>query len=240
MTWIYILDISKGLLTPIIAGVVAYIAYQQHKTNRDKLRFELYDKRLKVFHSLENFLGDISREGDCTHGRMGQYCAEIGESRFLFDKDITDYLEKIYTEAGNLHDLEHEIKHIDILSKEKKESIINKREDVFHRLTGQIKESQTRFEKYLGFRQSEYLSERRIMNFKSGFERIAWVLSIVGFLFWVGLDIYLVLTEGWDPDFWIGLSFAFLSFAAIWVVYYVVLYIVKGFCNGRSVNEQKR
>lgn len=185
--------ILQGLLMPVIACIAVYIAYQQHKTNRDKLRFNLYDKRLKVFHSLMNFLGDISADGDCSHGRLGQYGAEISESRFLFDKDITDYLEKIYTKAGKLHDLEHEIKNIGALSKERKENIQNKRTEVFFWLFGQITESQTRFEKYLGFKYSANLSEMRPVNSKKGFRRLAFASAIFIAIVCAGLSVVLVL-----------------------------------------------
>ena len=37
-----IFEISKGLLTPVIAIVATYIAYQQWKTNRQKLNLERY------------------------------------------------------------------------------------------------------------------------------------------------------------------------------------------------------
>lgn len=197
MDSISLLDVAfrilQGLLTPVIACIAVYIAYQQHKINRDKLRFNLYGKRLKVFHSLMNLLGDISRDGDCSHGRLGKYGAEISESVFLFGKDIRDYLEKIYTEAGKLHDYEHEKKHIGALSKEKKESILKKRTEVFDWLTGQIKESQTRFEKYLGFKYSANLSERRTVNWKRGFRRIAFIFAIFIAFVCAGLSVVLVL-----------------------------------------------
>lgn len=76
------------------------------------------------------------------------------------------------------------------------------------------------------------------MNCKSGFKRIAWVLSIASFLFWLCLDIYFLLTEGWDPDFWILFAFGVISFIAIWVVYYVCLYIIKGFRENNQKDEQ--
>jgi len=60
VTWIYVFN---ALLTPVIAGVVAYIAYQQHKTNRDRLRLDLYDRRLKVFEGLMVLLSIIFQKG---------------------------------------------------------------------------------------------------------------------------------------------------------------------------------
>lgn len=78
------------------------------------------------------------------------------------------------------------------------------------------------------------------MNWKRGFKRITWVLSVGAFIFWVGLDIFFLFKEGWDLDFWIVLGLGVLNFIAIWVVYYAGLCIVKGFCDGQPVDEQKQ
>ena len=100
--------------------------------------------------------------------------------------------------------------------------------------------SKEKFARYLSFRQSANVSESRIMNWKRGFKRIAWVLSVGMFIFWVGLDIFFLLQEGWDPEFWLGLGLGVLNFIGVWVVYYAGLYIAKGFCGAEPVNEQKQ
>lgn len=43
------LDISKGLLTPLIAGIIGYVAWQQWKLNERKLKLELYDSRKRAY-----------------------------------------------------------------------------------------------------------------------------------------------------------------------------------------------
>jgi len=247
-----ILNVFRALLAPVIAGVVAYIAWQQHKTNRDKLRLDLYDKRLKVFHSLMNLLGFIARDGDCSHSRLGQYCAEIGESRFLFAEDITNYLEEIFTEAGKLHRLEQEIKQISAFSQARKESILNKRAKVFDWLTGQIKESQTRFEKYLNFRCSAGPSERRTMNWKRGFRRIIIVLSLLFFIGCFAVAGYAELGGNvsdkvpdiflhFDPIYFPRLfGIGAVGSACIWAVYWIVLWIAKGFKDKKPKSKQKQ
>ena len=80
----------------------------------------------------------------------------------------------------------------------------------------------------------------RAMNWKKGIQRITRVLAVAGFLFWVGFCIYVRFTEGWKPDLWIPLALGVLSFIGIWVVYYMGLYIVKGFFGGQPVDEQKQ
>ena len=54
-----IVEISKALLTPVIAVVATYIAYQQWQTNRQKLNLERYDRRLHVYEEVRKILSII-------------------------------------------------------------------------------------------------------------------------------------------------------------------------------------
>lgn len=43
MTIDEVLRISQGLLTPVIAAVTTYIAWQQWRTNQNKLKLDRYE-----------------------------------------------------------------------------------------------------------------------------------------------------------------------------------------------------
>jgi len=232
-----ILNVFRALLAPVIAGVVAYIAYQQHKTNRDKLRFDLYDRRLKVFEGLMVLLWVIFRKGTCNDQERDQFQRATVEGSFLFEKDIANYLDMIYEKTLKMGAIRAVL---NLPSGEKRDQTVEKERQLFDWFMDQFEVSKEKFSRYLSFRQSASDSERRSMNCKSGFKRMAWVLSVGMFIFWVGLDIYLLTTEGWDLDFWLLLAFGVLSFISIWVIYYVGLYIVKGFCDSRPGDEQKQ
>ena len=179
----------------------------------------------------------IFRKGTCNDQERDQFQRATVEGSFLFDKDIANYLDTIQKKTLELGTIRAVL---NLPSGEKRDQTVEKERQLFDWFTNQFEVSKEKFARYLSFRQSANVSERRTMNWKSGFKRISWVLSIVGFLFWVGLCIYFLSTEGWDSDLWAGLAFGVLSFIAIWVVYYVGLYIVKGFCDGRPVDEQKQ
>lgn len=55
-----IIDFFQGLLTPVIAIIVTYIAYQQMRTNQAKLKLDLLELRLEVYDSV-NKLFDAER-----------------------------------------------------------------------------------------------------------------------------------------------------------------------------------
>jgi|PlaIllAssembly_1097288.scaffolds.fasta_scaffold283843_2 hypothetical protein len=54
-----VIEVSKALLTPVIAIVAAYVAWQQLKTNRRKLKLDLFEKRYTVFEKIGEFIGSI-------------------------------------------------------------------------------------------------------------------------------------------------------------------------------------
>jgi hypothetical protein len=53
-----------ALLTPFLACIGTYIAWQQYKGNKLKLRHDLYERRFKVYQGLTDLLGFIGREAD--------------------------------------------------------------------------------------------------------------------------------------------------------------------------------
>ena len=100
MNWFSIMDTIvkylQGFLTPLIAIIALYIAYQQHKTNRDKLRVELYDRRLGIYITTERFLTCICKAGDVPDDLFEEFEVKAGEARFIYkDKKITYFLDAI-------------------------------------------------------------------------------------------------------------------------------------------------
>ena len=50
------IDILSALLTPLIALIAVYVAYQQHKINKIRLQHELYERRLRVYKAVQTFM----------------------------------------------------------------------------------------------------------------------------------------------------------------------------------------
>lgn len=57
-----LIEIFEALLTPVIAMVATYIAWQQWKTNQQKLNLERYDRRLRVYEEVRKILSIIGRD----------------------------------------------------------------------------------------------------------------------------------------------------------------------------------
>lgn len=97
-----LIDISKAFLTPLIAIVATYIAWQQWKTNHQKLNLERYDRRLRVYEEVRKILSIIARDANVSMDALLYFRTSVSEADFLFGPEIPKYIEKIYKHGLNL------------------------------------------------------------------------------------------------------------------------------------------
>ena len=81
-----IAEVSKELLTPLIAIVAVYIASHQWETNRGKLRLDLFDRRYKVYEKISEFIGSILTTSKVQEGKELQFLIDTTATEFLFGK----------------------------------------------------------------------------------------------------------------------------------------------------------
>lgn len=96
------LDILKGLLTPLIAAIAAYIAYQQYFLNKRKLNLDLYEKRYKIYFEIKIFIERCIAYGKITQEERRDFLVKTNEKYFLFDSDIIEYIDELDKKAVDL------------------------------------------------------------------------------------------------------------------------------------------
>jgi hypothetical protein len=98
--WITVLS---ALLTPTIALVAVYIGWQQWRTNRNKLKLDLFERRMAIYEAARDLIGHCLTG---THAKDAQLFAFLHATRqalFLLDKGLSNYLFKeIYVKACEL------------------------------------------------------------------------------------------------------------------------------------------
>lgn len=97
-----IAEISKALLTPVIAIVATYIAWQQWKTNQQKLILDRYDRRLKVYEEVRQILSIILRDAKASYDDLLEFRRAVSEADFLFGPEIPEYIDEIYQRGVKL------------------------------------------------------------------------------------------------------------------------------------------
>jgi hypothetical protein len=105
--WLVVLNALTPMFsflgTLAIGGVAAYIAHGQWRTNKDKLKLELYDRRLAVYEATMKFILGLSGNATVDAKNMHDYLVATRQSPFLFDDaSIPQYLKKLATEARRL------------------------------------------------------------------------------------------------------------------------------------------
>ena len=152
-TWFDCLDVGirilQGLFAPIIGLTIVYIAYQQHKTNRNKLRLDLYDRRFKLYNEIQSLLASIVQMGDVSNDDLAGCLRNTKEAVFLFKEDIPKYIDELYKQACELQYLEKVINNK--VPGANREKAAEKRGEVFRWFPNQFKECTEKFKRYLSF-----------------------------------------------------------------------------------------
>jgi len=98
----FFLQILNTFLLLLTAAGIAYVAYQMYATNRSRRDADLYEKRLNVYREIVRLLSAISRDGDISRHDLVDFRSKTQESAFLFDTDVSDFIEKVYSQASQL------------------------------------------------------------------------------------------------------------------------------------------
>jgi hypothetical protein len=144
------LKISSGLLTPVIAVIAVYIAFQQQKINRLRLKHELFERRLAIYDSLKQFLGLVMREGKTSYETCITLLRDTNQSPFLFGAEISTYIEMVYNKGLELAKA-HQSLHGDqrLQNGEDRNRTANQVSEILTWFSDQFDISRKHFEKYL-------------------------------------------------------------------------------------------
>ena len=107
-----IVDFLSATLAPVIAIVAVFIAYQQWRTNKLRIKIELFDRRHKVYQHIADFLGSVISTGGVEPDIENKFLSGTRVSLFLFDASVESFVEEIFQKAGHLHALKLDQKNI--------------------------------------------------------------------------------------------------------------------------------
>lgn len=96
----------SALLTPAITILGAYIAWQQWRTNRNKLKLDLFERRFAVYDAARSLIRDVLTQTNPSDEQLLKFLANTGEARFLLSEGIATYLaDELYKKAAELNRL---------------------------------------------------------------------------------------------------------------------------------------
>lgn len=88
-TWLQYL---AALLTPLVAALGIWIAFNQWKTARMKLKLDLFDKRVVVYETVQRVVSEAVISDHFTDEMFSDYVTGIAGARWLYDEKMNKYL----------------------------------------------------------------------------------------------------------------------------------------------------
>jgi hypothetical protein len=141
-------DYLSALLVPGIAVLGATIAILQWRTNANRLRHELFDRRYAQFVIVREFLGSIMTSGKSQSIEQFEFKSGISGMQFIFDKEIEEYVNKnIWHLACDLECLDAELEGVPV--GEERSRNVKKQAEIKRQLYKELKSLEDTFAKYL-------------------------------------------------------------------------------------------
>ncbi len=94
-----LVDILSSLLTPLIALLALYIAFQQYQINRRRLKFDTYERKLAMYKIVNQYFLEIQRDGHTNFVRCSDFYSSVSEVFFLFSESIQKAIDEVYTKS---------------------------------------------------------------------------------------------------------------------------------------------
>lgn len=141
-------DVWK-LLAILLAGFGGYIAYQQFRLGREKFKLDLFDKRFSVFAATRRLLSIILTEANVSLEQLFEYRAAVAEATFLFDSDVTDYLDEVDKKALRFRFTNEQIRGVPPVAN--RDKFVDENHALHAWLTDQLPVLKMKFSPYLKF-----------------------------------------------------------------------------------------
>ena len=95
INWEFIFSGAHAALTPIIAVIATYIAWQQWKGSELRLKLDRYETRLKVYQEVQGYLAVVFQKSNVTVNDIRQLRVGTAEARFQFGDEIANYVDDL-------------------------------------------------------------------------------------------------------------------------------------------------
>jgi len=92
-------SVISGIFLPVIALAGTYIALQQFVINRQRLKHELYDRRMALYRAAHLFFTLIGSAGKIGTKEISEYVKAFGIAKFLFKDDVYEKLHNVYMKS---------------------------------------------------------------------------------------------------------------------------------------------
>ena len=137
----------QALSVLVVGGLGVYIAWRQWRTAHDKLKLELFDRRLAAYQRLNDAVAPIVRTGKVTVEDARRFAQAMYDMRYLFDKETEDRVRDVYLAMTAKAAVDAQLEKAD-----DKEKAVQKSYELFQSIVdGITKDVPQRMEKFMRF-----------------------------------------------------------------------------------------
>jgi hypothetical protein len=96
----------QALSVPTVAVFGLYIGYRQWLTAHEKVKLDLFDRRLEAYRRLKDAVAPVNASGKVRNEDADAFAHAMHDMRFLFDEEMEGQVEQIYNAMLNKHALD--------------------------------------------------------------------------------------------------------------------------------------
>lgn len=141
------MQILSALLVPAIAIGVGGIAFLQWRTNHNRLKLELFDRRLTYYESARRFISLVLLHGAVGDTELTDFRRSQDGCIFLFNKEVADYLEEIFEMAQKMRRYTRQYENLP--AGDERSRLVDLEDECFGWITEQFEPLQKKFKPFL-------------------------------------------------------------------------------------------
>jgi len=147
--WVeYIRALGTPFAALIFGIVAAWFSYRQWQLSEYRYRFDLFDRRYRIYASVQEIYSELLREDKISGENYSKFAATANEARFLFDDEIDAHIKKLVDAIFERQRLERKFGRKQ-LTDEEFEALSQQSDDAWDLIVSVMNELPEMFAKYL-------------------------------------------------------------------------------------------
>lgn len=152
-SWLDIIVKLTPAIVALVVGLVASgIAFLQFRIARDRLRLDLFTKRLEAYEKLQEFFVSVMSEGTVHHSALRVLSEARYKSRFIFGPEIDEAFATLWKQAVEMRRLRLQLDgSCSLPVGPERTAACDQEEALLNWMADQMNDSPNRYSKYLHF-----------------------------------------------------------------------------------------
>lgn len=141
--------VISPFVTLFVGLAAAFIGFQQWRLAQRKLKYDLFDRRYKVYDATRKFLVSVLREAEAKDEFVREFIIGTSDAEFLYPKDLVEYLDSLREHAFLMR--KHQRARDNLPVSDVRNKYIDLEHDELNWLESELTTLRQKFHPFLGF-----------------------------------------------------------------------------------------